>query len=81
METIRIRVASFALVSLFAIPALGQNGVARDGTKPNIVFILMDNLGYGELGCYGRIRRFSGLSCGDGRACRKILVATNDSGR
>jgi arylsulfatase len=21
--------------------------------KPNIVFILMDNLGYGELGCYG----------------------------
>jgi hypothetical protein len=24
-----------------------------DGKKPNIVFILMDNLGYGELGCYG----------------------------
>lgn len=22
-------------------------------TKPNIVFILMDNLGYGEIGCYG----------------------------
>src|SRR5271154_4972068 len=21
--------------------------------KPNIVFMLMDNLGYGELGCYG----------------------------
>src|ERR1700733_11164505 len=21
--------------------------------KPNIVFILMDNFGYGELGCYG----------------------------
>src|SRR5213595_140355 len=28
------------------LPVLAQN-------KPNIVFILMDNLGYGEVGCYG----------------------------
>lgn len=27
--------------------------VAADSKKPNIVLILMDNLGYGELGCYG----------------------------
>src|SRR5580765_3220941 len=30
-----------------------EQQAAADGRKPNIVFILMDNLGYGEIGCYG----------------------------
>jgi arylsulfatase len=30
-----------------------QTQPAGDNKKPNIVFILMDNLGYGEIDCYG----------------------------
>src|SRR5271166_962140 len=31
-------------------PAAAQG---EAGTKPNVVFILADNVGYGDLGCYG----------------------------
>ena len=40
--------ASFAAVTVVATPA-----DAQQPKKPNIVFMLMDNLGYGELGVYG----------------------------
>jgi arylsulfatase A-like enzyme len=40
--------ASFAAVAVVTPPA-----VAQQPKKPNIVFMLMDNLGYGELGVYG----------------------------
>jgi len=47
--------ATSALVaaSAPAKPASERAIVPADGKKPNIVFILMDNLGYGELGVYG----------------------------
>ncbi len=46
--TFAVRCALVALVTLFAaLPAAAQQ------KKPNIVFMLVDNLGYGELGCYG----------------------------
>jgi hypothetical protein len=43
----RVAVATL-LFSFFLMPC-----VHAQQTKPNIVFILVDNLGYGELGVYG----------------------------
>jgi hypothetical protein len=42
-----------SLVSLVAVTVATVPAAAQQPKKPNIVVILADNLGYGELGVYG----------------------------
>ena len=48
-----LRVASAAAAVLVASITATQVASAVETEKPNIVFVLMDNLGYGEVGVYG----------------------------
>src|SRR5882757_9708936 len=51
-KTFKVTTRLVLIASLLPSIALAQN-TSADSKKPNIVFILMDNLGYGEVGCYG----------------------------
>lgn len=54
LHRIKIRMIFKFLDLFFCFACISfLNANLRAQSKPNIVFILMDNLGYGEVGCYG----------------------------
>ena len=48
-----IYLLGFSFTAAMPVPAQPTARSAKNSNKPNIVFILMDNLGYGEVGSYG----------------------------
>jgi arylsulfatase A-like enzyme len=49
----RVRLFLLILASFLA-PSADSADATRRANKPNIIFIMADDLGYGELGCYGQ---------------------------
>ncbi len=42
------------IISIISTPSSSTNANQEDKRKPNLIFILADDLGYGDLGCFGQ---------------------------
>ena len=65
INTMKVRSRSIlgcAGSALVTIPAMGA------GEKPNVVYIIMDDLGYGDLGCFGQ-EKIETPNIGDALGC------------
>ena len=64
----------FSLVSGTLILSGLSANAQKNNTKPNILFILCDDMGYGDLGCYGQpYIRTPHLACASHRHTQEVL--------